>query len=110
MTFCVDPAFCRSLMRPAGVGMIAVLRQVWFWLATAVAIVLALWLLHGILLPFVAGMALAYLLDPFANRLERLGLKRALRRYLASRVYTGAPSDSPDARAIADAGPKLGSS
>jgi predicted PurR-regulated permease PerM len=68
--------------------MIAVPRQVWFWLATAVAIVLALWLLHGILLPFVAGMALAYLLDPFANRLERLGVKRA----------------------IADAGPKLGSS
>jgi predicted PurR-regulated permease PerM len=36
----------------------------------------ALWLLHGILLPFVAGTALAYLLDPIANRLERLGLNR----------------------------------
>src|ERR1043165_2355812 len=29
--------------------MIAVPRQVWFWLATAIAIGLALWLLHGIL-------------------------------------------------------------
>ena len=58
--------------------MIAVPRQVWFWLATAIAIGLALWLLHGILLPFVAGMALAYLLDPLANRLERLGLNRVV--------------------------------
>jgi hypothetical protein len=93
MIFCLDAASRRSLGRSAdsdgGAGdMIAVPRQVWFWLATAVAIVLALWLLHGILLPFVAGTALAYLLDPFANRLERLGLTRA----------------------IADAGPKLGSS
>ena len=30
-----------------------------------------------ILLPFVAGMALAYLLDPVADRLERLGISRA---------------------------------
>lgn len=55
-----------------------VARHVRFWLATAVAIILALWLLHGILLPFVAGMALAYLLDPLADRLERLGLNRAI--------------------------------
>ena len=33
-------------------------------------------LLHGILLPFVAGMVIAYLLDPLATRLERLGLNR----------------------------------
>ena len=45
------------------------------------AIVLAgalLRLLSDILLPFVAGMAVAYLLNPLANRLERLGLSRAL--------------------------------
>jgi predicted PurR-regulated permease PerM len=55
---------------------ISVARQVRFWLLTVVVIAAALWLLHGILLPFVAGTALAYLLDPIANRLERLGLNR----------------------------------
>jgi predicted PurR-regulated permease PerM len=34
-------------------------------------------LLREILLPFVAGFALAYLLDPLANRLERFGMNRA---------------------------------
>jgi predicted PurR-regulated permease PerM len=33
---------------------------------------------HGVLLPFVAGMALAYLLDPLANRLEQLGVNRLI--------------------------------
>ncbi|SEF01705.1 Predicted PurR-regulated permease PerM [Rhizobiales bacterium GAS188] len=43
----------------------------------AIAVVLAvLVLLHEILLPFVAGMALAYLLDPLVNRLERIGINR----------------------------------
>ena len=32
----------------------------------------------------------------------------ALRQYLASGVYTGAPSEVPGARTITDAGPKLG--
>ncbi|TGV62567.1 AI-2E family transporter, partial [Mesorhizobium sp. M00.F.Ca.ET.158.01.1.1] len=30
----------------------------------------------GVLLPFVAGMVLAYFLDPVADRLQRLGLSR----------------------------------
>ncbi|MFZ3035167.1 MAG: AI-2E family transporter, partial [Parvibaculum sp.] len=38
--------------------------------------VLFLWLLSGILLPFVAGLALAYFLDPLADRLEERGLSR----------------------------------
>ena len=33
-------------------------------------------LLREVLLPFVAGMVLAYLLDPVANRIERLGMNR----------------------------------
>jgi predicted PurR-regulated permease PerM len=45
-----------------------------------------LWILHEILLPFVAGMALAYLLNPVANRLERLGVNRLI----ASLVIIGA--------------------
>ncbi len=52
-------------------------RQMVFWLAALVVFVLLLWLLSGILLPFVAGMAIAYLLNPLADRIERLGVNRA---------------------------------
>jgi predicted PurR-regulated permease PerM len=51
-------------------------RQMTFWVLTFVVGVLVLYVLRGILLPFVAGMALAYLLDPLANRLERMGINR----------------------------------
>jgi predicted PurR-regulated permease PerM len=51
-------------------------RQMTFWVLTLIVGVLVLWLLREILLPFVAGMALAYLLDPVANRLERMGVNR----------------------------------
>lgn len=40
------------------------------------AIIAAAALLREILLPFVAGLMLAYLLDPLANRLERSGMSR----------------------------------
>src|SRR5690606_39004148 len=39
-------------------------------------VLLGLVLLHGILLPFVVGMAAAYLLDPAADWLQRLHLSR----------------------------------
>src|SRR5262249_58205449 len=53
-------------------------RQMWFWLVALVAFAVLVWLLRGVLLPFVAGMAIAYLLDPVAKRLERIGLNRML--------------------------------
>lgn len=53
-------------------------RQVGFWIGGLVALALALYLLRGILLPFIAGLALAYFLDPLVSRLTRLGLPRAL--------------------------------
>jgi predicted PurR-regulated permease PerM len=59
-------------------GAISLGRQVRFWLATLVAFVLAVWLLREVLLPFVGGMALAYLLNPLARRLERRGVSRML--------------------------------
>lgn len=49
-----------------------------FWLGGFVIFIVALYLLRSILLPFVAGMAIAYLLDPLAKRLEKLGLSRVL--------------------------------
>jgi predicted PurR-regulated permease PerM len=50
--------------------------QVAFWVGTFLFAVLMLWLFSGVLLPFMAGLALGYLLDPIADRLERLGLGR----------------------------------
>jgi predicted PurR-regulated permease PerM len=48
-----------------------------FWSGTLAVIAVMVVLLREILLPFVAGIALAYLLNPVVNRLERLGLNRA---------------------------------
>jgi predicted PurR-regulated permease PerM len=54
----------------------AVERHFLFWLVVLVLVVLALWLLSEILLPFVAGLAIAYLLTPLTDRLERFGINR----------------------------------
>jgi len=51
-------------------------RQVVFWLAAFAIFVLLLWLLSEILLPFVAGLGIAYLLTPVTDRIERLGVNR----------------------------------
>ncbi|RWB19070.1 AI-2E family transporter [Mesorhizobium shonense] len=56
----------------------ALRRQIAFWLIVAVLLALFLYVFSGILLPFVAGMVLAYFLDPVADRLERLGLSRLM--------------------------------
>ena len=53
-------------------------RQVIFWLIAFVGFVLFLLVFSDILLPFIAGMALAYFLDPVADRLERIGLSRTM--------------------------------
>jgi predicted PurR-regulated permease PerM len=47
------------------------------WWLVILAVCLALiYLLSGVLVPFIAGMATAYFLDPIADRLERWGLSR----------------------------------
>src|SRR6478752_8694003 len=53
-------------------------RPIAFWIAVLAAIVVVVVLLREVLLPFVAGMVLAYLLDPLATRLERLGMNRLI--------------------------------
>jgi predicted PurR-regulated permease PerM len=57
---------------------VSVGRQTVFWLLAVLAIGGLLWLLSEILFPFVCGMAVAYLLDPVANRLERIGMGRTV--------------------------------
>lgn len=42
-----------------------------FWLIGGALFIAALWLLRDMLLPFVAGLAIAYLLDPVVERLEK---------------------------------------
>ncbi len=51
-------------------------RQVRAWLIGIAVFLVALYVLRGVLLPFAAGMAVAYFLDPVADRLESLGLSR----------------------------------
>lgn len=51
-------------------------RQFAFWAGLLLATLLVLYFLSNILLPFVAGAAIAYLLNPLAGRLERLGIRR----------------------------------
>lgn len=53
-------------------------KQVWIWAIIIGASVLFLWVMRPILLPFVVGMGLAYLLDPVADLLEKWKFPRAL--------------------------------
>lgn len=53
-------------------------RQVVFWLLVLAAVYLFLFTFSDVLLPFVAGMVLAYFLDPVADWLERRGLSRLM--------------------------------
>src|SRR5215210_3239773 len=53
-------------------------RHVALWIAIAAIALVMLVLLRHILLPFVVGMVLAYLLAPVVSTLERLGINRAL--------------------------------
>ena len=50
--------------------------QLRYWSIAAAVFALILWALGDVLLPFVIGGAIAYFLDPVADRLERLGLSR----------------------------------
>ena len=51
-------------------------RQAAYWAAGAAVFLVLLYLLRGVLMPFVAGLAVAYFLDPVADRLEARGLSR----------------------------------
>ena len=52
--------------------------QLRYWGVAAVALGLVLGFLGDTLLPFILGGAIAYLLDPIADRMERWGLSRLL--------------------------------
>ncbi len=53
-------------------------RQVLFWIAAAALLLLSIALLRDVLLPFVMGIAIAYVLSPLVDGLTRLGMSRTL--------------------------------
>ncbi|KPF41977.1 AI-2E family transporter [Rhizobium sp. AAP43] len=60
------------------ISAIGLRRQALFWVTFLAIFVLFLMMFSSVLLPFIAGMALAYFLDPVADRLERIGLSRLM--------------------------------
>jgi len=59
---------------------------VW-WLGGLAALVALLWIFNAILAPFVLGMAIAYFLDPFCDRVERLGLSRTVATIVVTALF-----------------------
>lgn len=52
--------------------------QLKYWGMAAIVFAVVLWFLGDVLLPFVLGGAIAYFLDPVADRLERMGFSRVM--------------------------------
>ncbi|SEK74008.1 Predicted PurR-regulated permease PerM [Roseivivax marinus] len=52
--------------------------QLKYWGIAAAILIVVLWFLGDVLLPFVVGAAIAYFLDPLADRLEAWGCSRRL--------------------------------
>lgn len=53
-------------------------KQLQYWGVAALLFLAVLWLFGPVILPFVVGMAIAYFLDPVADRLEAMGFSRAM--------------------------------
>lgn len=62
-------------------------RKLIIWIGIFVLLVFMMWLLKSILLPFVAGMAVAYFLDPLADRLETTGMSRLVATTIITVVF-----------------------
>lgn len=53
-------------------------EQAKYWGIASAILLLALWWMGNVIMPFILGGAIAYLLDPIADRLQRLGLSRIM--------------------------------
>jgi predicted PurR-regulated permease PerM len=53
-------------------------QQVLYWSIAFAVLMMLLWAMGQVILPFIVGGAIAYFLDPVADRLERWGLTRVL--------------------------------
>jgi predicted PurR-regulated permease PerM len=63
-------------------------EQVKYWGAAAAVFLLLLYVLGNVILPFLVGGAMAYFLDPVADRLERAGLSRTAATAVIALVAT----------------------
>ena len=77
------PDIAAAPVRSSGMTM---RQQGLFWLGALAVIFLTLYLLSPILLPFVLGIILAYLLNPIVTRLERIRVRRTVAALLVSGV------------------------
>ena len=62
-------------------------RQSAYWIIALAALLLCLYLLSAILLPFVVGLAVAYFLDPVVDKLEERKIGRALATVMVLLVF-----------------------
>lgn len=62
-------------------------RQIYFWLLSFAFFMGFIWLFADVLLPFIAGMGLAYFLDPVADRLEKIGVSRLVATCIILAVF-----------------------
>ena len=62
-------------------------RQFIFWATAALVLVFLIWGLRSILLPFAAGLAAAYFLDPLVDRVERLGVGRTIATTIVTALF-----------------------
>lgn len=58
-----------------------------FWLVVAICTIGGIYVLRSVLLPFVAGAAVAYFLDPLADWLERRGLSRIMATVVITTMF-----------------------
>ena len=67
-----------SAANPEELMALPVRDQLKYWGASALVFCLALWFLGDVILPFVLGGAIAYFLDPVADKLEKMGFSLAI--------------------------------
>ncbi len=64
-------------------------QRMWIWLGILAFTILALYVINEILLPFLIGIAIAYFLDPTADRLQRVGCSRMFATCIITTVFFG---------------------
>jgi len=70
---------CEQLKWNRGTKMVKAKAQVyWVWLTLIIIFIAIGFMVSSILMPFVAGMAVAYFLDPLADKFESIGLSRTV--------------------------------
>ena len=69
--------------------MLSLRNQIAIWIGVLLVSIFLLWMFRGILLPFIVGLALAYLLNPVVTTLQRTGLGRGWATALVLLVVLG---------------------